>query len=231
MPLTAEQTAAITTIAGADADEVAEALKSSAQPIYQKIFRGGHSTATNAAKAEKQTLEQQLATEKERATTLQTELEELKAKAPDRAAIDQQWQTKLTAREKELQAQIDAANGKVAKLTTETTAEKIENALVSAGLRPRIAKLLAKEHAGRIEYDDTGKPVLHEPGTKIPVQIPDGKTAFDVLAEAEKKSADPADLASNVDTGGGTSGGGGGSTGISPQKIEEQKRASGAYVL
>lgn len=208
MPLTAEQTAAIALIAGADAEEVAEALKTDAQPIYQRIFRAGHSTGTEKAKTEKTALETQLQAEKDRAAGFETELADLKAKTPDRAAIDAQWQGKLEKETKKVQEQLDAAQQRIARLTTDTTVEKAENALVAAGFRPKMAKLLAKEHAGRITYGDDGKPILHEPGTTIPVQIPDGRSAFEVLAETEKKTADPADLASNVDTSGGATNGG-----------------------
>jgi len=213
MPLSDEQKAAVETLKGVateDIEEATEALKSSAQPIYQKIFRGGHSTATTAAKVEKTALETQLTTEKERATALETELADLKAKTPDRAAIDAQWQTKLDREKKAVQDQLDAANAKVGSLTTGTKVEKTEIALLGAGFRPKMAKLLAKEHAGRIEFDDAGQPFLKEAGSDIPIPIPAGKTAFQMLAEQEKEAADPADLVSNVDDGGGVRGGGGG---------------------
>jgi hypothetical protein len=231
MPLTEEQKAAVETLKGVsteDIEEAAEALKSSAQPIYQKIFRGGHSTATTAAKTEKATLEGQLTAEKERATGLETELNELKAKTPDRAQIDAQWQQKLDREKKALQDQLDASNSKIGRLTTDTKVEKIEIALLGANFRPKMAKLLAKEHSGRIDFDANGQPILKEAGSDIPIPIPAGKTAFQLLAEQEKSTADPADLVSNADTGGGCRGGGGGAA-KSVDELVAEKRASGDY--
>lgn len=210
MPLTDEQKAAVETLKGVaseDIEEATEALKTTAHPIYQKIFGGGHSAATQKAKTEKAALDAQLTEAKEREAALETELTELKAKTPDRAQIDTQWQAKLDREVKKVQDQLDAASQQVARLTTDTTVEKAENALKDAGLRPRMAKLLAKEAAGRIKWED-GKPVLYEAGTDIPIPIPADKTAFQVLAESEAKSADPEDLVSRTEPGGGIKGGG-----------------------
>lgn len=229
MPLTAEQTAALETLATADAEEVAEALKSSANALYQTVFRAGHSTATQAAKAKREAVEQQLAAEKERADAAEAQVVAIRDKAPDAEALNADWQKKLDreiAREREAR---EAAEAKVARLTTDTVVERTENALLAAGIRPRIAKLLAKDAAGRIAWDDSGAPVLYEPGTQIPVQIPAGKTAFDVLAEAEKAQADPADLVSSADRGSGIGGGaagGGYDPAAAGRAMAEQTRAA-----
>lgn len=231
MPLTEEQKAAlkvIATVSSTDIDEAADALKNDAHPVYQRVFNAGHSTAQSAAKTEKATLEQQIATAKEEAATLQTQLDELKDKVPDRAQIDAQWQQKLDREKKALQDQIDAANSKVARLTTDTTVEKAENALLAAGIRPRLAKLLAKDAASRIKYGEDGSPALYEAGSEIPIQVPAGKTAFQVLAEQEKAAADPADLVSQADSGGGAGAGGGGGSNKWQQRREAlQKEREG----
>lgn len=213
MPLTEEQKAALKVIATVDAgdiDEAAESLKTEAHPVYQRVFNAGHSTAKSKADGDKQTFETELTEAKEEAERLKTELDELKEKTPDRAAIDAQWQQKLDREKAKIQEQLDAATQKVGRLTTDTTVEKSENALLGAGIRPRMAKLLAKEAAGRISYDEQGNAVLKEAGSDIPVQVPTGKSAFQVLAEQEKAAADPADLVSKADSGGGTDGGGNG---------------------
>lgn len=207
MPLTAEQEAAVATIAGADVEEITEALKNSANPIYNRVFGAGVTTGKSQVQTKLDTLTTELETAKTEAGELQTQLDDLKAKTPDRAEIDTQWQAKLDRDVAKATEKLTAAEQKVARLTTDTTVEKAENALLAAGIRPRIAKLLAKDAAARVRYDDNGNPVLYE--GELPVQVPAGKTAFQVLAEQEKQQADPADLVSNVDTGGGARGGGG----------------------
>ena len=231
MPLTDEQKAALETLKGADAEDFSAALKETAQPLYQKVFNLGHSTATAAAKTDKAELERQLTAEREAKEAAEQEATELKANTPDRAAIDAQWQAKLEREKKPLQEKLDAAEQKVARLTTDTVQEKVHNALLAVGLRPRMAGLLAKDRASRIRFDESGNPQLMEPGGDIPVQIPTGKTVFQVLAEQEKSAAEPEDILVHGDSGSGRQGGSGGATGKTAQQIEDEKRASGAYTL
>lgn len=227
MPLTEEQKAALAVIAtvdGADIEEAAEELKNRAHPVYQRVFNAGHATARNKADGDRQTIESQLQEAKDEAERLRGELDELKASQPDRAAIDAQWQKRLDAEVKKVSDQLEAASAKVARLTTDTTAEKVENALLKAGFRPKMAKLMASANAARISYDDEGRPVLNDPDTGTPIQVPSGKTAFEHLAETEKSAADPADLVSRADSGAGVSSGGSG--GGNPfERIREQKKA------
>lgn len=226
MPLTEDQKAAVATLATADADAVAEALKNDANPIYNRVFRAGVSTGKESADAKTATLQEQYDAEKARAEKAEAELREAQAKTPDVEKLNRDWQAKLDATKAEAEAERAARK-------QEREARKIADLRAHlTGVDPEYARWKAGEHGARLRTKDDGTVELLEAGSEVPVQIPQGKTPFEVLAE-EIIKATPAGLrVSNVDTGGGARGGGGSGGGnpydeIRKKAEERQKQRAG----
>jgi hypothetical protein len=216
MPLTDEQKAALTLLASADVEDFAEALQNEANPLYNRVFRAGVSRGKESVGAVAKERDEF----KARAEEVEQQLADLQAKTPDRAEIDKAWQAKLDKEREKLAAEVESERAKVARLTTDTVVEKTENALLAAGIKPSVAKLFARDRAQRIRFDEGGAPVLYD--GEIPVQVPSGKTPFQVLAEQEVAAAEPEFLASRVDVGAGSTNGAGGGR---PRTDEDHRKA------
>lgn len=210
MPLSDEQKAAIATlgtIAAADLDDATKALKDSAQPVFQAVFRKGHGTAQADYEGENGKLTKALAEAaalKTRAETAEQQLVEVSKKAPDAEKLNKDWQAKLDAKDQELEVERKARK-------QEREARKLSDLQANlTGLDPEYARFKASEHADRLHVKDDGTVELREKDSQVPVQIPHGKTPYQVLAEEIVTKAPAALRVSNADSGGGTSGGGGG---------------------
>lgn len=231
MPLPQEIIDAIAKIMShADRDELVAGLKDHAQPVFQAVYNKGHSDATARAKADRVTLETERDGLKTRAETAERERDELKSKQPDRATIDAQWQEKVRKLEEKHAGELKDRDTRIARLTTDTTVEKLEVAMRDAKLHPEYARLRAGEVAARIHYRDDGTPELYEEGTQIAVQIPSGKTVWQVAAEQAKEKAPSIFVLAGADAGGGAgSGGAGGSGGdavaTAAKRFQEQRDA------
>lgn len=213
--------ATLKALSGAEAESVAGELKGAA--VYQSVFNSGHSTATKAKTTDITQLTERLTAAEERARKAE---EDLQKKQPDLEARDKAWQQKLTEKENELKALQDT----VSQAESRTIALQTENALGRV-LRPKIAKLVAPTLASQIRRKADGSYELLEEGTGIPVQIPAGKTVFDVAAERASATADPIDKLAGGESGGGvhTGGGVGGGSGYDPvaegRRMAEQAKA------
>lgn len=229
MPLTDEQKAAVATLSSADAEEVAEALKNEANPVYNRVFGAGVTTGKQQVQGKLDSSTAELTTAKEEADRLRGELEELKAKTPDVAtAVSQEaekWQKRLEKDVAAVTEKLTAAEAKVARLTTDTVAEKVANALLAKQLDPEYVRDVAPARAGRIKFDENGNPVLYDSTTDTPVQIPDGKSPFEVLAEQVFEKAPAGVKLSGVDAGGGAAPGGG-AGGYDPVKAGKEMAAA-----
>lgn len=130
--------------------------------------------------------------------------EEAARKSGDTEALEKSWQEKLTKRERELQAQIEAMQGSVTAMTVDNVAAKLASELALPGsadlLIPHIkSRLAAEQRDGRyvtVVKDADGKPSASS--------IDDLKNEF-----ASNPAFAPVIVGSKA-TGGGASGGGGG---------------------
>lgn len=178
----------------ADHELVIAELKGS--PLYQAVFNEGHSDATTRGKTKAKDTAEKLKAAEDRATEAETALAEAKKGAPDLEARDKKWQAKLDAK----QAEVDKALGTIDAVRGESIRDKVEVA-IAGKLRPKYAKLLAPTLAKQVTRKDDGTFEFHDEG--IPVQVPKGKTIWDVVAERAIADADPEDVLTNADSGGG----------------------------
>lgn len=129
MPLTAEQTAALETLKGADAKEVADALKEAHADAYQHVFRVGYGTHKGEAKAKADALEAQIA-------TLTQERDEAKAAAEAASGNDEQKAAERARLEKA--AQDAKAEAKAAKEAARKQVEDAHRNIAKAALTARL---------------------------------------------------------------------------------------------
>lgn len=205
MSLTEEQKAAVALIASAPAEAVAEALKNEANPIYNRIFGAGVTTGKGQLKNQMDAQAAELTVAKQDVERLTGELAEAREAKPDLDKIHQEWQAKLDAAKAETEAERKARE-------QEREARKMSDLRAHlTGLDPEYARWKATEYAGRLRTKEDGTiELLERPDGEVPVQLPEGKSPFQVLADEIVKSAPAALRISNADTGGGTGGGGGG---------------------
>lgn len=145
--------------------------------------------------------------EKERADALQTELDEVKSKAPDVKKIEDGYKAKL-----------DAANKKAADLEASFAAKERERVmkdatssvlgkLIAEGVEPLTARglvLSMKEDGLIVQGEDGAVSYLQMKDKKTPYPEPkEGANPYDALVADVKKTLKPHHLASPVDRGGG----------------------------
>jgi hypothetical protein len=208
MPLTEEQTQALDVLKAADPAEFAEALKDSAQPLYQKVFNLGHSTANKAAKADADALK----AERDQARTEAEDAKKVAADKPDPDKLHEQYRAQIAKLNSDNAAELERVKAQTATERKARTVADAKAALSAAGLHPDVVDIIAEKHVSRIRHREDGGIELLETGTEIPVQLAAGQTPFAALAADVKKAAPPAWLTSHVDSGSGSSGGGGGSS-------------------
>lgn len=234
MPLTAEQQEAIKTLSGADPKEAADALKDSAHPVFQAVFRKGYGTAQGEYEGEDGKLTKaQAEAEREKAAREKAEadLAAARKEQPDLdAALEKnnaEWQAKLDAKETALTAEQEARkNERRARMKSDLRAE------LGVINDSEFAEYLADKHLARLRTKEDGSiDLLEAPDSTVPVQVPQGQTPYKVLAADILKNVAPDKKRSDVDTGGGAGAGGGGGSGYDPVKAgkemaEKQKAAS-----
>lgn len=229
MPLTAEQKQAIETlksVTAEDAEEFRNELQSANQPIVHHIFRRGFAEAEGRYKPRAETAEAKIAEVETAKAEAERKLREAEGKQPDVEKIHADWQAKLDAAKAEAETERTARKA-------EREARKLSDLRAHlTGLDPEYARWKATEHAGRLRAKDDGTVELLEAGSEVPVQVPAGKTPYQVLAEEILRTAPAALRTSNADSGGGTGGGGGGGGDkLSVDDIAARKQASGTYTM
>lgn len=212
MPLTDEQKQAIQTLAGADPKEAADALKDGAHPVFQAVFRKGYGTAQGEYEGDDGKLSKAKADAEEatqRAEKAEADLAELRKKQPDlEEALEknnQEWQTKLEKKDEELTTEREARK-------KERRARRKSDLMAELGAvnDSEYREFLANKYLDRLQDREDGSVVLlEEPGSTVPVQVPQGQTPFKVLASDILKNVAPDRKRSDVDSGGGASSGGG----------------------
>jgi len=186
-------------------------FKDAASDIYNPIHtvgfdagkqKGGKSGTAAAERAKK--LEDELKAARE-------ELEEVKAKTPDVAAIEKKYADKLSKLEKERETERTEREAADRRRLLADARKDIESTLVAQGMRQKVARgeVARLVEEGFIALSDDGKSVeyrrLDDKESLYPAPRGDAP-AFDGLIKAAIKAADPADLTSNVDRGNGRNG-------------------------
>lgn len=215
-------------LAGANAEEVAAALREVLQPVYQIAFNAGHSTATTKAAAREASLNDLLAAEREKRAALEAEIQTLKDKAPDVQAMRQQYEARIS----ELESQVESVRTEGierAKSILQRKAISDLQAILAGqlGVDPDYAEVLVSKPGviSRIKVDEVGDEfeiaVLQE-GREIPIQADKPLRAY---AEELRKSVPAKFVVSRADRGGGSQGGGaGGGLSVFDQIRENAKR-------
>lgn len=209
MPLTAEQKQAIETlksVTAEDAEEFRTELQAQNNAVVHHIFRRGFAEAEGRYKPRAEAAEAKVTEVEAAKAEAERKLTEAQSSQPDVEKIHKDWQAKLTAKEQEVEAERNARRA-------EREARKLSDLRAHlTGLDPEYAGWKAGEHAKRLHVKDDGTVELREPGSEVPVNVPAGKTPYQVLAEEILKGAPAALRTSNADTGGGAGAGGGGAT-------------------
>ena len=179
----------------------------------------------------------ELLAEKKAAAQKAKEAEEAAKKAAEEAArkngdveaLEKSWQEKLTKRESELQAQLDALNGSVTTMTVDNVAVKLANEIAVQGsadiLIPHIKSRLAAE-----ERDGQFVTVVRDAQGK-----PSAATLDDLKNEFANNAAFAPVIVGSKASGGGASGGNGGSGGgaatgnMGGSKQERQKAIAAKF--
>ena len=211
MPLTPEQKQAIETlksVSAEDAEEFRTELQTHNNAVVHHIFRRGFAEAEGRWKPRAETAEADKTAAETAKAEAERKLTEAQAGQPDVKKLNEDWQAKydrdLAARDQQLATERTARQ-------QEREARKLSDLRAHlTGLDPEYARFRAAEAATRLRTKDDGTVELLEAGSEVPVQIPAGKTPYDVLAEEITKAAPAALRISGADNGGGASGGGGG---------------------
>lgn len=211
MPLTEEQNTAVQAFAaaleGADAKDVAEALKGSAAPVYQAAFQAGHSTATAGGKGKTKELNDTIA-------ALTTERDEAKAEAerlaqanPDHAAKIKSLEDALAASKDAVKAAKDEAAARVRAVHADKARADIVSGLIEKGVDPDYAReVLASKLSSRVRVGDA----TDDGTTPVEYLDADGLTpltsGLDGMVQEAVASVDAKWLRSNADAGSGAKG-------------------------
>jgi hypothetical protein len=194
-------------------DAIVSELKGTA--VYQLAFNAGHSEG-NRKGGDKLTKAQA------RVEELEAELEETRKGQPDVETLNAKWQRVLEKQKGET-AEEREKRERAERRLVETRLE-VE---LKDKLRPKYARLVAKEKAQRLRLTPDGtEEYLDETGS--PMQVPKGKSVYDLAVTEAVSEADPEDVLSHATSGGGRTGGGA----YRPQhdalkKTIEEKRAAG----
>lgn len=215
MPLSPEHAEAVKTfaaaIAGADAKEVADALKGEAPPVYQAAFQPGHSTATRDAKARldaKQAEVDAAVTERDAA---REEATRLAAANPDHAAEKTRLEAALVAQKATDEATKTGAE-RVKALHAARTREALTAKLIEKGVDADYAReVLAAKAAARIRVGDPAADGTAEVSFLDADMATPLTSGLDGLAGQFVAGLDPKWVRSDVAGGGGATGSGGSS--------------------
>jgi hypothetical protein len=195
-----------------DAEEFANELKGLAPSLFQVIFNRGHGTATEQAGKDKTKLESDLAAANARATTAEEALTKERAKAPDVAAIHEQYKQQLAAKDEEVKKAKIAARETVVNALADVAVSNVRAQMISLRIDPDYAEvLLMKEKVReRINIGDDNSVMIYQKGKQIALQAEDPTLA---LAQELLEITPPLMRVSGADKGAGTRTGGAGETG------------------
>lgn len=218
--------------------EVKDLLHREAHPLAQMFIDQGHGIASETFKAERKTLtDAKEAAERER-DQLRTENETLKKDKPDLAQMQRDHQVELDKIKADAKKDVQKEKEKNKAHLRQRDQAAIESKLVAKGVKPLLAKLMAKDPdvLARLDHDEEGNVTVFKAGSKIPLTAADGQSPLDLLVgeldgqvQAEDRSAGPVDQGSdlNKDRNNGAGGSGGQNRFDKIRAEEEEKNKAG----
>lgn len=169
----------------ANRQEVVDLLQKEAQPLTQVFFNRGHGVATEESKTKVETSEARVTQLQADLQKTQQKIDELQNDKPDIAALQTQHQRELLEQKESLTKQLDAERANTRKVMLDRDLGTIQSKLVEKKVKGPWAKVLLQDQElrDRIKYEDSGNPVVFQPGTKTPYSVADGQSVFDLLAD------------------------------------------------
>lgn len=188
------------------ADEFANLLRESMQPLYQVVFDRGHGVATATAATQREKLEADLAASVAEVTRLTGKVKEYEEKTPDVAKLRADYDAELASLRTQLnQAKKDGVT-KVKAVLRSRAQRDLVTELVALGVDRDYAEVQAAkpEHADRLHVrDDEGVDVL-QAGKQVPIQ---SDKPLSTLAAEMLESIPPKWRTSTADNGAGSGAG------------------------
>lgn len=132
--------------------EFADALKQSAQPLFQEVFNRGHSTAAQDDRTKLTELEQKVQTLESERTNLTQQIETLKSEKPDVARITSEFEAKIAEANTRADQARKEARDMVARAHEDIAVAQLRSKLAGK-LVPEYADVVAERHrewAGRL---------------------------------------------------------------------------------
>jgi hypothetical protein len=185
---------AISFIAQQNAEEVTTAMQKSANAVWQNIFNKGHSTATVAARTEKDQLTGKVTSLETAVAEKEIKIKELETKSPDVAAIHRQYQEKITGMENTHRTELANRDGVIATSRKSAVKSAIRKEAEKLGLDPDWLELQMDkpENDRRIVVKADGSYEIMQPEGNIPLMPagedkPETLIAKEILAKAPDK--------------------------------------------
>lgn len=189
---------------GTDSAAVLAALQAHANPVYTAVWNSGHKQAASEGKTKLTELKNQVKELEEKAEGLEGTVTELRAKAPDAAKLQGDYQKEIDNLKNKHKGEVERLKGSIESERRTRTMADLRTKLVSSGVDPDYAEVIVQKPdlVSRIRFDESGNVQVMQPGKDIPY-APDGAIGpVDTLAK-ELADATPAKFrTSTVDKGG-----------------------------
>jgi len=200
--------------------------------LHQQIFNAGHKKATAAGGQDIRTLEKKLSDEQDVSEGLRKQIKRLEEKAPDAAALRQEYETREANLRRDYEGRIGQLEGQVTTGYRMTRAQKLAKELSNDEnrLEPEYAMDLAEtKYADRFTEDEKKQPIVLQLGQSIPYAALTEDEAIKLLAKDIMKGIPSwAPRRQTVDRGAGNRGDGPGGQNIPPRSQPDSKAAKAA---
>lgn len=205
------------------------ALQEEASDVWHAIQNNGFAKARDKWKTKWQEAKDQLETVRSEKESLEDEVEELRKDNPDVQKIREDAQEEVEKWKERAQEAEQEAQQRINEFQVDRKMTRLEGQLKDAFARERLAEAEAQLHRDRIQPKDGDEGVeVLQPDSEIPFTPQDADTdPVDLLAERIISNADPKDLESEVDGGGGEESGSGGTSNSGLQSRLEAAREQG----
>lgn len=194
-------------------DEIlAAALNGEASGVWHAIQNQGYAAARGKYESEAKSARKEAEKAREEVERLQSEVKELSKDDPDIERIKKEASKKIQAAQERAVEKASEAEQKIGQMLVSQKRNTLENRLNDVFKSRTMAKAFAQIHSDRFEPDLEGETpsvnVLQQ-DSDIPFSPVGDRSPLDLLIEEIRSEADPSDLKSSTDTGGGERSGGG----------------------
>lgn len=173
--------------------------------VFQVIFDRGHSTGLGKGTTKTTELEGRVTAAEQKATEIQRQYDEFKAKHPDAAKLQEGYQNDLKKKDEEHAEALRQKDQQIDNERRGRATSDLRSALLAMGFKKLFAETLAdkQENQVRIKFDKDGKPEVLQKGKDIAIVPTAEKSAIEMLAAELHSTATPDMLTSNTKGGGG----------------------------